>query len=134
MIYKDGRQSRDLPHVSDIVQANLLAMEHVKMDYGTFNVGTGHALAVLDIAQSLIQRLGSTRTSQITRTCRAGDIRHCVADIGRIQAMGYQPPDSRLCLYPTAHQVSTIRIPADLLAKGDPVSRRQCKHLPRVVL
>jgi dTDP-L-rhamnose 4-epimerase len=91
VIFEDGLQSRDLTHVSDIVQANLLAMQHTEMDYGAFNVGTGRALTVLDVAQALIHRLGSTQVSQITHTCRAGDIRHCFADIRRIQSMGYRP-------------------------------------------
>jgi dTDP-L-rhamnose 4-epimerase len=29
--------------------------------------------------------------SEIANRFRAGDIRHCFADIGRIQALGYQP-------------------------------------------
>ena len=40
MVFEDGLQSRDFTHVSDIVQANLLAMEHSSMDYDYFNVGT----------------------------------------------------------------------------------------------
>jgi dTDP-L-rhamnose 4-epimerase len=65
VIFEDGRQSRDLTHVSDIVQANLLALEKREMEYGVFNVGTGRALTVLDVAQSLIQHLGSTQTPEI---------------------------------------------------------------------
>jgi dTDP-L-rhamnose 4-epimerase len=91
VIFEDGLQSRDLTHVSDIVQANLLAMEREEMDYGAFNVGTGHALTVLDVARSLIQHLGSAQMPQVTNTYRAGDIRHCFAGISRIQAMGYEP-------------------------------------------
>jgi dTDP-L-rhamnose 4-epimerase len=91
VIFEDGRQLRDLTHVSDIVQANLLAMEREGMDYGTFNVGTGRPLTVLDVAQSLICTLDPEQTPDIVHKFRAGDIRHCFADIGRIQAMGYQP-------------------------------------------
>jgi dTDP-L-rhamnose 4-epimerase len=39
----------------------------------------------------LIQHLDGAQTLQITHTYRAGDIRHCFADISHIQAMGYQP-------------------------------------------
>jgi len=91
VIFEDGHQSRDLTHVSDIVQANLLALAKSEMDYGAFNVGTGRALTVLNVAQSLIQHLSSTQAPEIAHKFRAGDIRHCFADISRIQAMGYQP-------------------------------------------
>jgi dTDP-L-rhamnose 4-epimerase len=91
VIFEDGRQSRDLTHVSDIVQANLLALAKSEMDYSAFNVGTGRALTVLDVAQSLIQHLGSTQAPEIAHKFRAGDIRHCFADISRIRMMGYQP-------------------------------------------
>jgi dTDP-L-rhamnose 4-epimerase len=84
-------QTRDLTHVSDIVQANLLAMERQEMDYHAFNVGTGRALTVLDVAQSLIEHLDSIQTPQIVHEYRAGDIRHCFADISRIEAVGYRP-------------------------------------------
>jgi nucleoside-diphosphate-sugar epimerase len=34
--------------------ANLLAMESDEADYGVFNVGTGRALTILDVANALI--------------------------------------------------------------------------------
>jgi dTDP-L-rhamnose 4-epimerase len=91
VVFEDGLQSRDLTHVSDIVQANLLAMARDDMAYEAYNVGTGRALTILDIAESLIELLGSDQMPELTRTARAGDIRHCYADISRIQALGYQP-------------------------------------------
>lgn len=91
VIFEDGRQIRDLTHVSDIVQANLLALAHDGMDYGAFNVGTGRALSILDMAEALIEHLGSALTPEITTTARAGDIRHCYGDISRIRAFGYAP-------------------------------------------
>jgi dTDP-L-rhamnose 4-epimerase len=90
LIYEDGRQSRDLTHVSDIVQANMLALERKEMDYGAFNVGTGVATTILDIARTLIDELDSALEPEIVNKFRAGDIRHCVADITRIQALGYR--------------------------------------------
>jgi dTDP-L-rhamnose 4-epimerase len=89
VIYEDGLQSRDLTHVSDIVQANMLAMERKEMDYGAFNVGTGVPTTILGIAQALIDELDSAVEPQIVHKFRAGDIRHCVADISRLQAHGY---------------------------------------------
>jgi len=91
VIFEDGRQSRDFVHVSDIVQANLLAMEREEMDYGAFNVGTARPKTVLDVAQALSQHLNGRVGPEIVHKFRAGDIRHCFADISRIQALGYRP-------------------------------------------
>ena len=96
VIFEDGLQSRDFVHVSDIVQANLLGMERDEADYGVFNVGTGRALTILDVTEALIEHLtttddGDKLTPDIAGQFRAGDIRHCFADISRIQALGYRP-------------------------------------------
>jgi dTDP-L-rhamnose 4-epimerase len=92
VIYEDGMQRRDFVHVSDIVQANLLAMNNPGADYGVFNVGAGRALSILDVANALIANLNHTEISpSILGQFRAGDIRHCYSDIRRLQALGYQP-------------------------------------------
>jgi len=92
VIYEDGLQSRDFVHVSDIVQANLLAMERPEADYQAFNVGTGQVTTVLDVARLLSQELGKEITPHIEGRFRQGDIRHCFADIGKIQReLGYAP-------------------------------------------
>ena len=92
LIYEDGLQSRDFVHVSDIVQANLLALECPEADFGTFNVGTGRPTTVLDIANSLAELLGFEKPPQVVDRYRAGDIRHCYADISLIsKRLGYRP-------------------------------------------
>jgi dTDP-L-rhamnose 4-epimerase len=91
VIFEDGQQSRDFVHVSDIVQANLLALEKEDAD-GVYNVGTGRATSVLRVAEVLIELLAPGIEPQVVGQFRAGDIRHCVADIGKIQReLGYQP-------------------------------------------
>ena len=92
LIYEDGRQQRDFVHVSDIVQACRLAMADQRADYQVFNVGTGRPISVLEVGQLLATELGWTRGFEITQKFRAGDIRHCFADISRIRAaIGYEP-------------------------------------------
>lgn len=91
VIFEDGRQQRDFTHVSDIVQANLLAMDDPRADYQAFNVGTGRPLSVLQVAQALAEHLRVQIAPEIVEKFRAGDIRHCYADLGRIAALGYRP-------------------------------------------
>lgn len=91
VIFEDGGQRRDFVHVSDIVQANLLVMNHPEVDGGVFNVGTGRGLTILEVAQILARHLNQPQSPDVTQKFRVGDIRHCYADIRRLQALGYSP-------------------------------------------
>jgi len=94
ILFEDGGQSRDFTHVSDIVQANLLAMEKSEGDYRVFNVGTGIATPLMSLTRGLLHKLrpqGDVEP-QIPGSFRQGDIRHCYADISRIRRdLGYEP-------------------------------------------
>lgn len=80
LIFEDGRQLRDFIHVHDIVRANMLAMQTSAADYQVINVGTGRALSVLGVAQTLIREFGVAVAPEIVGKFRAGDIRHCYSD------------------------------------------------------
>lgn len=91
MIFEDGKQTRDFVHVSDIVQANLLALESDDANGQVINVGTGVPTSVLDVCNLLATGLGKTAAPEIVGKYREGDIRHCVADISRARQLGYAP-------------------------------------------
>jgi len=92
VIYEDGRQMRDFTHVSDIVNATILAMERSEGDYQALNVGTGRPLSVHDVANMLISKLNPDLSPRIASKFRGGDIRHCYGDISRIRdLLGYEP-------------------------------------------
>jgi dTDP-L-rhamnose 4-epimerase len=92
VVYEDGQQIRDLIHVSDIVQGNLLAMERTDVAHEVFNIGTGRTLTVLDVAKMLCQELNPSVSPVVSGQFRAGDIRHCYADIGKARRLlGYEP-------------------------------------------
>ncbi|GAG65525.1 unnamed protein product, partial [marine sediment metagenome] len=92
IIFEDGNQARDFIHVSDIVQACILAIEKSEGDYQVFNVGTGRKLSVLDVANVLMDKLSFKGEPQIVNRFREGDIRHCYADISLIKKiLGYEP-------------------------------------------
>lgn len=92
IIFEDGNQARDFIHISDIVQACILAMDKSEGDYQVFNIGTGRKLTVLDVANVLIYKLGFKGESQIVNRFREGDIRHCYADISLAkEVLGYEP-------------------------------------------
>jgi dTDP-L-rhamnose 4-epimerase len=92
VIFEDGNQTRDLIHVSDIVQANLLALRTGRADYQPINIGTGVATSVQKAARLLASGLGKDLPPDIVGKYREGDIRHCVADISRARSLlGYSP-------------------------------------------
>ena len=92
MIFEDGLQSRDFISVHDIANANILAMKSSNADYEVFNVGTGMPTSILDIAQTLATLYNKDIRSKIAGKYRAGDIRHCFADISKIKdKLGFRP-------------------------------------------
>ncbi len=92
LIYEDGLESRDFVHVSDVVQACLLAMDTGSSDYRVFNVGSGQALSVLEMARIMIGEMGADLNPEVIGKYRVGDIRHCHADLTNASRyLGYRP-------------------------------------------
>ena len=91
LIYEDGLQTRDFVSVRDVVAANILAMDSKEADYQYFNVGTGKPTSVLDIAKTLSRLYGKEPEIVIKSEYRMGDIRHCFADISKIEKIGFKP-------------------------------------------
>ncbi len=92
LIFEDGRQTRDFVHVSDVVRANLLALERSEADGRVYNVGTGRPTSVLRVAELLADQLDFAEPPDVVAKYRAGDIRHCYADIGCIRSeLGFEP-------------------------------------------
>ena len=92
IVFEDGLQSRDFIHISDIVQANILALEKDKANYQLYNVGTGRQLTIKDMGSVLVERLAPDLKLTISGQYREGDIRHCYANIRKIQTeLGFSP-------------------------------------------
>lgn len=117
LVFEDGEQTRDFIHVSDIVKANLLAMERSDADYEALNIGTGVPTTVNQIGAMLAEGLGKNIQAEITGQYREGDIRHCVADIGKVKCLlNYQPKVElreglKELLHWVSQQTATDRVP-----------------------
>lgn len=92
-IFEDGLQQRDFVNVHDVARACRLAMEAPDAAGQVFNVGSGQAVTVREVAAKIGETLGVTQLQpEITERYRVGDIRHCFADISKAsQMLGYQP-------------------------------------------
>ena len=91
MVFEDGRQQRDFVHVDDVARAFVLALQSADANGGVFNIGSGVARDVLSVARDLGEAMGVAVTPEVTQTGRAGDIRHCLADITAARAIGFAP-------------------------------------------
>ena len=93
VIFEDGQQRRDFVHVRDLSQACLLALENPNAHDAVFNVGSGRARSILEVAAQLGKVLGkSSIEPQVSGRYRAGDIRNCFADISQASTvLGYRP-------------------------------------------
>ena len=96
IIFEDGLQQRDFVHVRDVARACRLALESEDAPGAAFNIGSGRAISVLEVAQKIAKVLGASRVRpEITHKYRVGDVRHCFADISRArQVLGYEPSTS----------------------------------------
>ncbi len=93
LINEDGRQRRDFVSVYDIAQACRLALETPQAAGRSFNIGSGRSYSVLEVAELLATSLNKDHLRpQMTGRYRAGDIRHCFADISAArEVLGYEP-------------------------------------------
>ncbi len=92
LVFEDGEQQRDFVSVHDIVRANLLAMDPARARNAVVNVGSGQPVSIRRVAELVSQSLGKRMEPVITEKYRAGDIRHCFADLTRAkELLGYEP-------------------------------------------
>jgi len=90
VVFGDGAQRRDFVHVHDIVAANLLALESDVSDR-VFNVGTGRATSVNEIAHALTALL-APGLAPVHAPAQPGEMQNAVADITAIRgALGFEP-------------------------------------------
>lgn len=91
-IFEDGLESRDFVHIDDVVNATALGIETPKVIQAVFNVGSGKAINVHDLANKLRELLNSEVPIKITSNFRVGDIRHNLADLTKInKILGFTP-------------------------------------------
>ena len=77
LINEDGEQKRDFVHVRDVARACRLALEKPAAIGETFNIGSGRALSVNQIAEHLARVLDKSDIEPvIAGKYRVGDIRH----------------------------------------------------------
>jgi len=88
-IHGDGEQSRDFTYIANVVAANLLACEANVRGGKVYNIACGGRFTLNELYAALAERMGS-RVRPVYGPARAGDVKHSMAGIDRIQReMGY---------------------------------------------
>ena len=91
IIFGDGKQTRDFVHVSDVVNANLLAAESKNTAGEVYNIGYGKEISVVDLARLLI-KLSGKAVEPVFGPVRAADFKSCIPDTSKAyKAFGYKP-------------------------------------------
>ena len=74
-----------------MARANLLVARDARADGQVFNVGTGQAAAIGDLAILLAERLGKAIAPAIPGEFRPGEMRALISDASRLGALGFSP-------------------------------------------
>lgn len=89
-IFGSGEQSRDFVHVSDIVAANILALESEARGC-ILNAGTGVATSVNRVAALLCRKIAPDIEPEAA-PAQPGELQNCIADVSAARrVLGYRP-------------------------------------------
>jgi len=83
-IYEDGQMLRDFVSIHEVVNANIRAIEWDVSGAVVFNVGSGQPKTLLQLVDYLRDEIGSKSNISITGRYRVGDIRHCFANVSKL--------------------------------------------------
>jgi nucleoside-diphosphate-sugar epimerase len=91
VIHGDGDQSRDFTYVSNVVDANLLAIEAGGVGGEVFNIACGSASTVNELFGELAAITGAS-VAATHDDARPGDVRHSYADVSKaVRLLGLEP-------------------------------------------
>ena len=100
------------------MEANLLALDAPPAAGEAINVGTGRSISVRDLAGSLMRHLGRDElVPDVTGEYRAGDIRHCWADVRKAREL--------LAFEARADREARLRELAEWVARETPIDRTE---------
>ena len=97
-VFEDGEQRRDFVHVTDVAQAFLRALQAPEAAGGVFNIGSGRITTIREIGEQIAVAMGRPDlVPEVLGKARAGDIRHCFADISIArERLGFEPKQEML--------------------------------------
>lgn len=87
-IFGTGDMTRDFTYIDDIIDANMMSLVYGN---GLYNIGGGHRISILELAEKIIKMTESSSRIQHTES-RKGEAEHTYADITKAQnELGWRP-------------------------------------------
>ena len=94
-IFEDGLMTRDFVFVGDVADAVIQCATHDNPLNETINVGSGEAVTLLDVIETIAHVINKPADYTISGRFRVGDVRHAVSDMERYKALlGHWAPTS----------------------------------------
>jgi dTDP-L-rhamnose 4-epimerase len=92
-VFEDGAQRRDFVHVEDVARAFILALQSPAANGHVFNIGSGTPVCIREVAEQIAAAMDRHDLRPVLLgKARAGDIRHCFADISLAKrTLGFAP-------------------------------------------
>lgn len=94
LILGNGKQKKSYLHVSDCIDASLLALEHLKKSFDVFNVGSEEWATVNEMARMVCNEMGLNNVEfEYTGEERGweGDVKKFLLDVTKIKKLGWKP-------------------------------------------
>lgn len=88
-VYNNGEMRRNFTYIDDIVKGVLLTLDN-KAPYEIYNIGNNRAESLLDFIHEIELNCGK-KASMNFLPIQPGDVPITIADIGKIQKLGYEP-------------------------------------------
>jgi UDP-glucose 4-epimerase len=82
-VFGDGEQTRDYVYVSDVAEANLLALEK-ETSSKNFNIGTGKETSLNDLWKLIAEAMGAGEKRHVAPV--AGEVKHIYLDCSRAES------------------------------------------------
>lgn len=94
-VFEDGLMTRDFVFVGDVADAVVQCATHDQPLNETINVGSGEAVTLLDVIETIAQVINKPANYTISGRFRVGDVRHAASDMERYKALlGHWAPTS----------------------------------------
>ncbi len=89
-IYGDGEQTRDFVNVKDVAMANFLSAT-VASQSGVYNIGSGTNITINTLAE-MMKEISGIDVPVEYAPMRPADVKHCRAEISKVQGdLGFKP-------------------------------------------
>lgn len=88
---EDAKQIRDFVNIHDVVDAHILVLGSFKANYQVFNVGSGKATRVIDLANTVCYVAKAKHKPVATSEFRTNTPRNSVMNIDKLKKLGFLP-------------------------------------------